>query len=79
MIVCLFHLIGAGNGANKHKQSGFGKMKISDNVINNDKILPIKMLVEAQPYMLMRKFGTMSPEERDIYRANMIRQALNFE
>jgi len=55
------------------------KLGISLGIINNDKILPIKMLVEAQPYMLMRKFGTMSPEERDIYRANMIRQALNFE
>ncbi len=55
------------------------KLGISLGIINNEKVLPIKMLVEAQPYMLMRKFGTMSPEERDIYRANMIRQALNFE
>lgn len=52
------------------------KLGISLGIINNEKLLPIKMLVEAQPYMLMRKFGTMSPEERDIQRANMIRQAM---
>ena len=38
---------------------------------------PIKLFIEGQPYMLMRKFGEMGPDERDIYRANMIREILN--
>ncbi|MBQ8740781.1 MAG: protein arginine kinase [Clostridia bacterium] len=38
--------------------------------------LPIKLIVEGQPYMLMRKYGEMSPDERDIERANMIRNLL---
>lgn len=38
---------------------------------------PIKLFIEGQPYMLMRKFGEMGPDERDIYRANMIRETLN--
>lgn len=37
----------------------------------------VQLLVEGQPYMLMRRFGQMSPDERDIYRANMIRQAFS--
>ena len=39
-------------------------------------VLPIKLMIEAQPFMLMRKFGSMQPDERDIYRANMIRKSL---
>lgn len=38
---------------------------------------PIKLLIEGQPYMLMRRFGRMSADERDIYRANMTRQAFS--
>ena len=52
------------------------KLGISLGIIEEESINPIKLLVEAQPYMLMRKFGTMSPEERDIYRANYIRQEI---
>jgi protein arginine kinase len=37
---------------------------------------PIKILIEAQPFMLMQKYGIMEPNDRDIYRANMIREAL---
>ncbi len=40
------------------------------------KVIPIQLIVEGQPYMLMRKFGEMSPDERDIERAAMIRKAL---
>lgn len=40
-------------------------------------IEPMKLLIEGQPYMLMRRFGQIGPDERDIYRANMVR--LNFE
>lgn len=53
------------------------KLGMSIGVINDDNIMPIKLLVEGQPYMLMRKFGEMSPDERDLYRANMIRDALS--
>ncbi len=34
---------------------------------------PIKTLIEAQPYMLMQRYGIMEPFDRDICRANMIR------
>lgn len=40
-------------------------------------IEPIRLMVEGQPYMLMRRFGQMSADERDIYRANTMRS--NFE
>ena len=34
---------------------------------------PVKLLIEGQPYMLMRRYGQIGPDERDIYRANMLR------
>jgi protein arginine kinase len=37
---------------------------------------PIKMLIETQPFMLMQKYGVMEADERDVYRANMIRKTL---
>lgn len=40
------------------------------------KIPPFKLFVEGQPHMLMRKYGELSPEERDIKRAEMIRESL---
>ncbi|MBR4099734.1 MAG: protein arginine kinase [Clostridia bacterium] len=40
------------------------------------KASPIKVLIEAQPFMLMQKYGILEPKDRDIYRANMIREAL---
>ncbi len=39
-------------------------------------ISPINLLIEGQPYMIMRRFGEMTPDERDIYRANMLRNSL---
>lgn len=39
-------------------------------------VLPIKLLIEGQPYMLMRTYGEMSPQERDIKRAEMVRNSL---
>lgn len=44
--------------------------------IFKDYILPIKLIIEGQPYMIMRKMGEISPEERDIERAKMIRNLL---
>ena len=36
----------------------------------------IKLLIEGQPHMLMKKYGEMTPEERDICRATAMREAL---
>lgn len=44
--------------------------------ILNIETSPIKLLIEAQPFMLMQKYGIMEPDERDIYRANLIRENL---
>lgn len=45
--------------------------------ILNLEVSPIKLLVESQPFMLMQKYGVMEADERDIYRANMVREVLN--
>lgn len=37
---------------------------------------PIKLIIECQPYMLMKKYGTLTTEDRDIKRAEEIREAL---
>lgn len=52
------------------------KLGIDLGIIEEENIIPVKLLIEAQPFMLMRKFGAMTPDERDIYRANLIRNAL---
>lgn len=51
------------------------KLGISLGVINSQ-VLPIKLLIEGQPYMLMSRFGSMTAAERDIYRANIVRNSL---
>lgn len=51
------------------------KLGISMGILNI-KESPIKLLIEAGPYMLMQKYGLMEADERDIYRANMVRKAL---
>ena len=35
---------------------------------------PIRVLIDAKPYMLMEKFGELTPEERDIKRAEYVRE-----
>ena len=35
---------------------------------------PIEAMVTTSPYMLMKKYGEVSPSERDIFRANEIRE-----
>ncbi len=37
---------------------------------------PIKLMIEGKPNMIMRRFGELSPNERDFYRAKMIREQL---
>ena len=51
------------------------KLGIYLGIIKSD-IHPVTALVEAQPSMLMRKFGSMTPRERDEIRAKMIREIL---
>ena len=52
------------------------KLGINTGVIS-EKINPVKILIEGQPYMLMKTYGNMTDEERDIYRAQTVRQALS--
>ncbi len=40
------------------------------------KASPMEILVEAQPFMLCGKYGILEPRDRDIYRANMVRENL---
>ena len=51
------------------------KLAASVGIIDSD-ILPIRLIIEGQPNMIMRKTGEISPQERDIERAKMIREAL---
>ncbi len=52
------------------------KMGISMGILDIDKTLPLKLFVETKPYMLQRKYGEKSAEERDILRAKIIRESL---
>lgn len=51
------------------------KLGQSVGIIDCD-VSPIKLIIEGQPNMLMRKIGELSPDERDIERAKMIRNSL---
>lgn len=44
--------------------------------IINKECEPIKILIEAQPFMIMQANGAMEAAERDISRANMVREAI---
>ncbi len=52
------------------------KLGLSMGIIKED-IDPIMLLIEGQPHMLMKKKGEMTPLERDIMRATVIREAFN--
>lgn len=56
------------------KKLGEVKLGISLGIIED--ISPIKLLIEGQPYMLMRTYGEMTPDERDIKRAETVRNSL---
>lgn len=45
--------------------------------IINKEINPLALLIEGQPHMLMKVKGEMTPEERDISRAELMREALS--
>ena len=51
------------------------KLGMNIGVIKED-INPIKILIEGQPYMLMKTYGNMTEYERDIKRAETVRNAL---
>lgn len=51
------------------------KLGTSMGIINKE-CSPIKILIEAQPFMLMQAKGAMDAADRDISRANMVREAL---
>lgn len=52
------------------------KMGVSMGILEIDKSLPMQLFVETQPYMLCRKYGEKSAEERDVLRAQIIRERL---
>lgn len=52
------------------------KLGISMGILDIDSTVPMRILIECQPYSLMRKFGDMDAEERDIKRAITIRNLL---
>lgn len=46
-------------------------------ILNNvDESLPVQLLIECQPYMLQKKLGIMSPDDRDISRGKIVRERL---
>ena len=45
-------------------------------LIDIDKTLPMRLLVECQPFMLQKLNGLMSPDDRDICRAKIVREHL---
>ncbi len=51
------------------------KLGISMGIIERD-ISSLKLLIEGQPHMLMKKYGQMNAAERDICRATFIRESL---
>ena len=42
-----------------------------------EEVDPFALLIEGQPHTLMKKYGEMTPAERDIKRAEMLRNALS--
>lgn len=52
------------------------KLGISEGIIENSNILPIRLLIEAQPHMLIRKYSATTPKERDLARAQMVNEIL---
>lgn len=53
------------------------KIGASMGILPIDSVLPIKILIETQPYMLCRKCGEKTPQERDILRAETVRNLIN--
>ena len=52
------------------------KLGVGMGIINIDNTLPMRILIECQPNMLMRKYGSQDAHERDVKRAETIRTLL---
>lgn len=52
------------------------KIGISKGILPFENTLPLKILIETQPYMLCRKHGDKTPNERDILRAKTVRNMI---
>ena len=52
------------------------KLGVSEGIINIDETLPVRLLIECQPYMLQKEYGIMTPDDRDICRAKKVREQL---
>ncbi len=55
------------------------KLGISMGILDNEKELPVRLMIEGQPYMLQKKYGNMTFEERDITRAEFVSKIMNKE
>ena len=64
------------SGEEMMKQASLIKLGVSMGIIDIDSLLPIRILIETKPYMLCRKIGERTPEERDKIRADAIREML---
>lgn len=52
------------------------KIGISKGIFPFESTLPMQILIETQPYMLCRKYGDKTPQERDILRAKTVRNMI---
>ncbi len=52
------------------------KLGTAAGILDIDSSLAIKSLVECQPYMLQKKYGIMTPDDRDICRSRIVRERL---
>lgn len=52
------------------------KLGASMGILDMDNMKPTQMLIEAQPFMLQRKYGLLSPSDRDEIRAKDVREIL---
>ena len=52
------------------------KLGVSMGIIESE-VGAVSLMIESAPFMLMKKYGEMNPQERDIYRASYLREKLN--
>jgi len=52
------------------------KIGISEGILPFENTLPVQILIETQPFMLCRKYGDRTPQERDILRAKTVRNMM---
>lgn len=64
--------------SSKEMATLISRIKLAQSMgILNIKVDPMVLLIDGKPHMLMKRHGEISPEERDIYRAADIREALS--